>query len=84
MISFMMILKIYQEEQRLVKNYVIKHLTLLKIQDMMDTKELLLHCCINFLIKSPITLVNKFAIADASTTNSFGGAIKIKLCQTNN
>ena len=36
------ILKIYLEEQYLIKYYVTKHLTLLKIQNMVDIKEVLL------------------------------------------
>ena len=36
------ILKIYQEGQLLIKYYIIKHLTLLKIQNMMDIKDILL------------------------------------------
>ena len=32
----MEILRIYLKEQRLIKNYVIKHLILLEIQNMMD------------------------------------------------
>ena len=45
------ILKIYLEKQLLIKYYVMKHLTLLKIQNMMSIKEVLLQWCINFLIK---------------------------------
>ena len=48
----MEILKIYLEEQRLVKYCVIKHLILLKILDMMDIKEHKLQWFIGFLIKN--------------------------------
>ena len=36
-------LKIYLEEQLLIKYYMIKNLILQKIQNMMDIKEVLLH-----------------------------------------
>ena len=36
-------LKIYLDEQLLIKYYMIKNLVLLKIQNMMDVKEVLLH-----------------------------------------
>ena len=51
-------LRIYPEEQLLIKYYVIKHLMLQKIQNMMDINLELLHWFINFLIKSR---ANKFA-----------------------
>ena len=47
----MEILKIYLEEQLLIKYYVIKHLILLKIRNMIDINVDLLQCFINFLIK---------------------------------
>ena len=37
-----------------------------------------------FFYKKFITLANKFVIAGDSTANTSGGAIKTKLCQTNN
>ena len=49
-IGHMDILRIYLEEQRLIKYYVIEHLTLPKNQNMMDIKRVLLRC--KFLIKS--------------------------------
>ena len=45
------ILKIWLEEQLLIKYCVIKHLILLRIQNMMNIKEILLQWSINFLIK---------------------------------
>ena len=47
----MEILKIKPEEQLLIKYCVIKHLLLLKIQNMMDIDAYLLQWSINFLIK---------------------------------
>ena len=47
----MKILKIYIDEQLLIKHYVKKHLILLKIQNMMDIQVDLLQWPINFLIK---------------------------------
>ena len=51
---FMDVLKIYLEEQLqlLIKYYVIKNLTLLKIQNIKDIKDVLLQWFKNFLIKS--------------------------------
>ena len=45
-------LKIKLEEQLLIKHCVIKHLILLKIQNMMDINVDLLQCSINHLIKN--------------------------------
>ena len=50
-------LKIYLVEKLLVKYYAIKHLMLLKIQNMTAIKEILLQCFKNFLIKSPLLVV---------------------------
>ena len=50
------ILKIYLEEQILIKYYVIKHLTLLNIQKMMDINVDLLQWFIIFSIKSLLCL----------------------------
>ena len=41
----------FKEEQLLIKYCVIKHIILLKIQNMMNIKEILLQWFINFLIK---------------------------------
>ena len=47
----MEILKIYIEEELLIRYYVIKHIILLKVQNMMDINVVLLQWPINFLIK---------------------------------
>ena len=63
----MVILKIYQEGRLLMKHYVIKHLTLLKVQDMMDNKEVFLQLLVSFLIKSllvPLLLQEVKQVAD--------------------
>ena len=57
MISSMEILGIFLEEQLLINYYVIMHLTLLKIQNMMGIKEVLLQWFISFLIKSLLVLI---------------------------
>ena len=55
----MEILRIYPEERPLTKHYAIKHLTLLKIQNLEDTKEVLLQWFINFLIRTlPVVLLH--------------------------
>ena len=48
------ILKIYSEEQLLIKHYAINHLILIRIQNMMDTKEVLLQCFTKILIKNSL------------------------------
>ena len=53
----MEILIIQLEEQLLIKYCVIKHLILLKIQNEMDIKEVLLQWLINFLIKKTSDLL---------------------------
>ena len=53
----MEILMIQLEEQLLLKYCVIKHLILLKIQNEMDIKEVLLQWIINFLIKKTSDLL---------------------------
>ena len=53
----MEILMIQLEEQLLLKYCVIKHLILLKIQNEMDIKEVLLQWLINFLIKKTSDLL---------------------------
>ena len=55
----MEILKIELDEQLLIKYYMIKHLILLKIQNMMDINVDLLQWSINFLIKKLLALVLK-------------------------
>ena len=49
MTLFLEILKIYQEKEFLIKYYVIKHLILLKIQNMMGINEVLFQWFIHFL-----------------------------------
>ena len=66
----MVILKIELEEQLLIKYCVIKHLILLKIQNMMDISVDLLRWFINVLIKKSALLTDKSAS---------GGAIKNKI-----
>ena len=51
MIWLMAILRISPEEQFLIKYYVIKHLILLKIQNMMDIKRVLRQWFINLRLK---------------------------------
>ena len=72
MIWLMEILKVYQEEQLLMKYYMIKHLMLLKIQIMTDINADLLQSFINTLIKSPLLLVdaNKSATDTGTEFNS--------------
>ena len=54
---------IYLEEQFLIKYCMIKHLILVKIQHMMDIKEILLQWSINFLIKYLVRLqINKLLV----------------------
>ena len=55
----MEILRIYLDEQLLIKQYAKKHLILLKIQNMMDIKELLLRWLINFSLKRLLVVVLK-------------------------
>ena len=52
----MEILKIYQKEQLPINCYVIKHLILLKIQNMLDVSVDLQQWFINFLIKRVLVL----------------------------
>ena len=52
----MEILKIYLEEQSPIKYCVRKHLTLLKIQNMMNITNALLQWFTNFLIKGQLCL----------------------------
>ena len=62
----MEILRICQEEQLLIKYYVIKCLILLKIQIIMVIKEVLLQWFINFLIKCPYVLLLKARLFQTS------------------
>ena len=59
MIWLMEILRICLEEQLLIKYYMIKHLVLLKIQNRMLIKEVLLQWFSNFLIKSLLVVLEK-------------------------
>ena len=68
MIWLMEILKIYLEEQLVIKYYVIKCLILLKANNMMDINVDLFQWFINFLIKSLLLVV----------------VLKVNLCQTKN
>ena len=67
------ILRIFLAEQLLIKYYVIKHLILRKIRNMMGIKEALLQCSINFLIK-------KFLIKEKEFWES---TISWRITQTN-
>ena len=49
MICFILILQIYLKEKGLIKHCMVKDLILLKIQNMMSTKEVLLELFMNFL-----------------------------------
>ena len=62
MTRLMEILKIQLEEQLLIKYCVIKHLRLLKIQNMMDIKGVILQWFINLLIKRLLVEVFKMII----------------------
>ena len=62
----MEILKIYLEEQLLIKCCMIKHLIMLKIQNMMDTKGVLLQWFRNVLIKNLLGEVLKMIICQTS------------------
>ena len=61
------ILKIYLEEQLLVKYYVIKHLTLLKIQNIMDINVDLLQWFRNLLIKGLLLVLLKENYAEPAS-----------------
>ena len=58
----MLILKISLDKQLLIKYCVIKHLLLLKIQNMMHIKEIFLHCSIKFFDKKLLAVVLKVKI----------------------
>ena len=78
------ILIIYIEEQLLIKYNMIKHLGLLKLQNMVNINVDLLQCFINFLIKS----------SDGAATHAWSETLarrdesvlknEMKLCQTSN
>ena len=72
MIWLMEILRIYLEEQPLIKYYAIKHLILLKSRNLMYSKEDLLRWFINFSIKFLLALILQLM------------ALKAKLCWTKN
>ena len=59
----MEILEICLQKRLLIKRYVVKHLTLLKIQNMMVIKKILLQWFIKILIKDPfyVKLLRKLA-----------------------
>ena len=59
MTRLMEILRIYLEEQLMIKYYVIKHLILLKIKNMKYINADLLHWFINYLIKSILVVALK-------------------------
>ena len=66
----MEILKIYLEKRILIRYYVIKHLILLEIQNMMDTSVDLRHWLTPFLIK---TTAHANKSAAATLSNKFDG-----------
>ena len=71
----MEILKICLEEQLLIKDFVIKPLILLKIQNMMDIKADFFQCSITFLIKK----------TSARHANKFDDSLfEMKISQTKN
>ena len=56
----------------MIKDYVMKHLTLLKMQNMMHIKKVLLQWVIKFLIRNLLVLIFQIVL------------LKLKLCETNN
>ena len=66
MVLPLVILKISLEDKLLIKYFVIKHLILLKIQNMIDTKEALLQQFINVFVETSAT----------PAANTSGSAIK--------
>ena len=66
MIWLMEVLRVCLEEQLLIKYYLIKDLILLKIQNLMDIKKVLLQCFINFLIKVLLVAVLKVKLSQNS------------------
>ena len=54
MTLLMKILRIHLKQQLPSKSYMIKHLILLKVKNMMDIKEFLLQRFVNFLIRSSL------------------------------
>ena len=59
MVWVMEILKVYIEEHLLIKNYVIKYLISLTIQNGIDIEEVLLQWFINLVIKRLLVVVLK-------------------------
>ena len=59
MVWLMEILKVYIEEHLLIKNYVIKYLISLTIQNGIDIEEVLLQWFINLVIKRLLVVVLK-------------------------
>ena len=80
MIWCMEILRVYLEKQLLITYYVIKHLTLLKVQNIMDIKELSLHWFIKCLIKILLALILVLRVQ----INLHIVLLKVKLCKTKN
>ena len=73
----MKILKIYVEEQLLIMYYVIKHLILLKILNMLGTKELLLQWFKRFFDKKATdTYANKSAAGAITRGNILSQKMK--------
>ena len=64
------------EEQLLIKYYMIKHLILLKIQNMMDIKEVFLQWFINVLTRRQILKSEILATRVTRDKSASGGAIK--------
>ena len=62
----MEIIKTELEEQLLTKYFVIKHLILLKIRNMMDIKGVLLECFKKFLMQKLLVAVLKMRICQTS------------------
>ena len=62
----MEIIKTEPEEQLLTKYFVIKHLILLKIRNMMDIKGVLLECFKKFLMQKLLVAVLKMRICQTS------------------
>ena len=78
MIWRMEILRVYLEKQLLIKYYMIKHLKLLKVQNIMDIKELSFHWFIKCLIKILLALILLLRVQ----INLHIVLLKVKLCKT--
>ena len=64
-------LKIYLEEQFPIKYYVIKHLILLRIQNMMDVEEVLHRWIISSLIKQLQVVLLKVKLCQTNNTQKY-------------